>query len=268
MKAAIAEGKDKFTFGGKKFTIDNSAAMIADFEKSVADEVKAATDLRAKSDSEWGDLAGAQAAATARNTVAIGNAEANDVNEALYLARARDPSATNFTFDGKTYTISATQAKMADANRTATLAEIKDLPKFSDAYARARTLLGPNQTFEWNGKQYSTATAEERKDLSGLSIEALNARNLATVTDASRTVGAQTDTAARDAAAIETAKLAAQSATTKSMGETSFLGQIYKDLNEKFRLQGVAANEYLKNNPNSPITASVSSAFDALGDLQ
>jgi hypothetical protein len=268
MNAALADGKDKFTFGGKKFTIDNSAAQIADFTNSVLADERAATDLRTKSDSEWGDLAGAQKDATARNTVALGNAEADNVDEALYLARTRDPSATNFTFDGKTYTISASQSQMADANRTANLAEIKDLPKFSDAYARARTLLGPNQTFEWNGKQYSTATAEERPDLSVPSIEALNARNLATVTDASRTVAAQTDTAARDAAAINTANLAAQSEATKPLAETSFLGQIYKDLNNRLNLNGIAANEYLKNNPNSPITQSVSTAFEAAGELQ
>ena len=47
------------------------------------------------------------------------------------------------------------------------LEEIKGMPKFNDAYAAARKLLGPNQVFEWNGKQYSTATAEERPELSG-----------------------------------------------------------------------------------------------------
>jgi hypothetical protein len=47
------------------------------------------------------------------------------------------------------------------------LEEIKGMSKFNDAYAAARKLLGPNQTFEWNGKQYSTATAEERPELSG-----------------------------------------------------------------------------------------------------
>jgi hypothetical protein len=278
MNAAIAEGLDKFTFGGKTFTIDNSAAQIKDFENSVAAEVKAANDLRAKSDPEFGDLAGAQAAATARNTVAIGNTEADNPEEAAYLAKVRDPSATSFTFDGKTYTISASQSQMAEANRTAALAEIKDLPNFNDAYAQARTLLGPGQTFPWfnpaTGKveQKSTATAAERPDLNitsgDLAIEKINAKNLATTTPEQQAlIDAQTDTAARDAAAIETAKLAAQSSATKSMGNTSFLGQIYKDLNEQFRLQGVAANEYLKNNPNSPITESVSSAFEAAGEL-
>lgn len=263
MNAAIAEGLDKFTFGGKSFTIDNSAAQIADLENTV----RAETAARAASDSEWGDLTGAVTAATARNTVVIGNAEADNPDEALYLARARDPSATNFTFDGKTYTISATQAQMADANRTAALAEIKDLPNFNDAYAQARSLLGPNKTFEWNGKQYSTATAAERPDLSVTSIDALNTRNLATVTDASNTVAAQTDMAARDAAAIETANQISRAAATKPIESTGFFTQLYRDLNERFKLQGEAANEYLRNNPNSPITASVSSAFEAAGEL-
>jgi hypothetical protein len=72
---------------------------------------------------------------------------------------------------------------------------------------------------------------------------------------------------APDQSAAETTRLANLNAGLKSMEKTSFLGQIYKDLNEQFRLQGVAANEYLKNNPNSPITESVSSAFEAAGEL-
>ncbi len=215
MNAAIADGKDKFTFDGKTFTIDNSAAMIADFENSV----KLDTEARAKTDPEWGDLGGAQKDATARNTVAIGNAEADNVDEAAYLAKVRDPSATSFTFDGKTYTVSASQSQMDAANKTATLAEIRDLPAFNDAYARARTLLGPNQTFEWNGKQYSTATAAERPDLNitatDKAIEALNVKNLAATTPEQQAlIDAQTDTTARiygsavNQSAAETARLA------------------------------------------------------------
>ena len=85
------------------------------------------------------------------------------------------------------------------------LEEIKGMSKFNDAYAAARKLLGPNQTFEWNGKQYSTATAEERPELSTPSIDAINAKNLATKTAASSTVAAQNDTAARNAAASASA---------------------------------------------------------------
>ena len=268
MNAAIADGKDKFTFGGKTFAIDNSAAMIADFTNSVLADAKADTDLRTKSDSEWGDLAGAQNAATARNTVTIGNAEANDLSEAAALAKIRDPSATSFTFDGKTYNVSASQSEMAAANKTATLAEIKDLPKFGDAYAQARALLGPNQTFEWNGKQYSTATAAERPDLSAPKVQAATDESAAETARLNRQNTALVTGNAPDQSAAETARLAGQNAYLKSMEKTGFLGQLYKDLNEQFRLQGVAANEYLRDNKNSPITASVSSAFDALGDLQ
>jgi hypothetical protein len=273
MNAAIAEGLDKFTFGGKTFTIDNSAAQIRDFENSVAAEVKAANDLRAKSDPEFGDLAGAQAAATARNTVAIGNTEADNPEEAAYLAKVRDPSATSFTFDGKTYTISASQSQMAEANRTAALAEIRDIPNFNDAFARARDLLGPGQTFPWfnpaTGKveQKSTATAAERPDLSAPKVQPATDESAAETARLTRQNTELLTGNAPDQSAAETTRLANLNAGLKSMEKTSFLGQIYKDLNEQFRLQGVAANEYLKNNPNSPITESVSSAFEAAGEL-
>ena len=261
MNAALADGKDKFTFDGKKFTIDNSAAVAADYTNSVLADAKADTDLRTKSDTEFGDLAGAQSAATARNTVAIGNAEANDLTEAAALAKIRDPSATSFTFDGKTYNVSASQSEMAAANKAATLAEIKDLPKFSDAYAQARTLLGPNQTFEWNGKQYSTATAQERPDLSAPKVQAATDESAAETARLARQNAALVTGNAPDQSAAETARF-------KSMEKTGFFEGLYKDLNDKFKLQGEAANEYLKNNPNSPITASVSSAFEAAGELQ
>jgi hypothetical protein len=152
---------------------------------------------------------------------------------------------------------------MNDAVRADKLNLISQTPRFNDAYRQARELLGPNQTFTWNGKQYSTATAEERPDLSVPSIEALNARNLATVTDASRTVAAQTDTAARDTAAADAARLA----DTK-VESTGFFKNLYNDLNSRLKLQGEGAVEYLKNNPNSPITQSVSTAFEAAGELQ
>ena len=298
MNAAIADGKDKFTFGGKTFTIDNSAAMIADLESSVA----ADTAARANSDSEWGNLAGAITDATARNTVTIGNAEADNADEALYLARARDPSATSFTFDGKTYTISASQAQMADANRTATLAEIRDLPAFNDAYARARTLLGPNQTFEWNGKQYSTATAAERPDLNitsaDLAIEKLNATNLATNTDASNTVGAQTDTTARiygsaeNQSAAETARLAnlnaglsasaskasadaAKAAINSVLGDgfasdlvTQGLSNLHQAVGQTMAFFGGAGSAVGLAGPNNTLTRAGNAAAQAGEDIQ
>jgi hypothetical protein len=45
------------------------------------------------------------------------------------------------------------------------LEEIGKETTFSGAFDKARDLLGPGQTFDWQGKSYSTATAEERPDL-------------------------------------------------------------------------------------------------------
>jgi hypothetical protein len=46
---------------------------------------------------------------------------------------------------------------------------------FSKAFSSARSTLGPGQTFQWNGKQYSTATAEERPDLARRESQAQDA---------------------------------------------------------------------------------------------
>jgi hypothetical protein len=45
------------------------------------------------------------------------------------------------------------------------LEEIGKETTFSGAFDKARDLLGPGETFDWKGKSYSTATAEERPDL-------------------------------------------------------------------------------------------------------
>lgn len=56
---------------------------------------------------------------------------------------------------------------MDDAVRADKLDLIKNASTFGDAFAQARELLGPGKTFEWNGKQYSTATFAENPELSG-----------------------------------------------------------------------------------------------------
>lgn len=55
-------------------------------------------------------------------------------------------------------------------------AQIAEKPTFNEAYALARERLGAGATFTWQGKSYSTATAEERPDLSaaGLAAKALS----------------------------------------------------------------------------------------------
>jgi hypothetical protein len=143
---------------------------------------------------------------------------------------------------------------MGDAVRAEKLNLISQTPRFNDAYSQARELLGPNQTFTWNGKQYSTATAEERPDLS-----APAARPAPPVQPAT------------DQSAAETARLTSKNAeldrSFKAAESTGFFRSLYNDLNNQFKLQGEGAVEYLKNNPNSPITSNVSTALEASGEL-
>ena len=106
---------------------------------------------------------------------------------------------TNFT--ASTFNANQDEFGNYDAAVAANAAAGAPKTSFGDAYSAARTAFGPNATFTWNGKQYSTASATERPDLNVSSIDALNAKNLATVTDASKTVAAQSDIAARAAAA-------------------------------------------------------------------
>jgi hypothetical protein len=219
MNAAIADGKDKFTFGGKTFAIDNSAAMIADFEKSVAAEEKAASDLRAKSDPEYGDLTGAQAAATARNTVAIGNAEADNPDEAAYLAKLRDPTATQFSYGGKTYTMGVSSSVMDKAIAESKAAELRDnianAPTRAEAFKIAREgKLGANDVFTWQGKSYSAGTAEERPDLVPKTTEP--------------TVAAATDQSAAETNRLlgQNASLVTGNAPNQSAAETARLNNL------------------------------------------
>ena len=207
---AADSGYNKFTFDGKTYTLDNdnSTANIANLENIVAQETadtKAKTTATNLSGGEF-DGVDAQVAATAKaNNTVIGNAEADDVTQAAALAKLRNPTGTTFTFDGKTYTLGTSNADVTSAlattQKATALQDIQNAPNFNAAYAAARTALGPNQTFTWNGKQYSTATAAERPDLNitaaDKAIEALNASNLATTTNASNTVAAQNDTLAR-----------------------------------------------------------------------
>lgn len=148
-----------------------------------------------------------------------------------------------------------------DATRVERLDQISNQPKFADAYSQARALLGPNQTFTWQGKEYSTATAQERPDLSAPKVQAATDESAAETARLNRLNTSLVTGNAPDQSAAETARL-------KSMEKTGFFESLYKDLNDKFKLQGEAANKYLRDNPNSPITASVSSAFEAAGELQ
>jgi hypothetical protein len=125
-------------------------------------------------DTEFGNLKGAQDAATARtkaDIVAVGNAEADNPQEAQYLALSRNPNATQFTYGGQTYTVGGLDNRVTselDRVRTQELnSNIANAPSRSEAFKIAREALGAGQTFTWNGQSYSTSTAEERPDLTG-----------------------------------------------------------------------------------------------------
>lgn len=94
-----------------------------------------------------------------------------------------------------------------DAARTIALNTISTLPKFNDAFAQARTLLGPNQTFTWNGKQYSTATTAERPDLSTATVQAPTDQSAAETARLNRLNTSLVTGNAPDQSAAETTRL-------------------------------------------------------------
>ena len=269
LQAADAAGYSKFTFGGKTYTIDtnNAGNTIALLE---ADALKTNTAANLKGGEFQGVDAQTAATAKANNTV-IGNAEADNLEEATYLARQRNPTGSTFTYGGVTYDMGASSSAVNNAINEAKTLELKNnianASSRDEAFRIAREGgLGAKDVFTWNGKSYSAATATERPDLAGPSIESLNKANLATVTDASKTVGAQGDMAAR---AIAADALALQQANaTKKIESSGVFSSLVNTIQNQMKLSSAAANDYLKNNPNSPITNSVSTAYEAAGNLQ
>ena len=231
---ASDSGYNKFTFDGKTYTLnnDNATNTIAQLESDAAKTN--ATNLAAttKTNLAGGEFDGvdAQVAATAKaNNTVIGNNEANDLTEAMALAKARNPTGASFTFGGQTYTMgtsdAAVNAALAATKKETALNDIQNASTFNDAYASAREVLGPNQTFTWNGKQYSTQSATEAEQAAQAKIDALNAKNLSTQTAASSTVAAQNDQAARDAAAKDTAaRVSAANVLASNKGGTDYWG--------------------------------------------
>jgi hypothetical protein len=268
-KFAEDSGYNKFTFDGKTYTLDNNNAAntIALLE---ADALKTNTAANLKGGEFQGVDAQAAATAKANNTI-IGNTEANDLDEAKALAKLRNPTGTSFTYGGNTYTMGASSSAVDKALNEAKTEELKNnianASSRDEAFRIAREGgLGAKDVFTWNGKSYSAATATERPDLAGPSIDQLNKTNLATVTDASKTVGAQGDMAART---IASDALALKQATaTKAIESTGFFSNLANTIQNQMKLSSEAATDYLKNNPKSPITNSVSTAYEAAGNLQ
>ena len=52
----------------------------------------------------------------------------------------------------------------SDSNEEIFPSIIEQEKSFSEAFAEARSLLGPGKTFSWNGSEYSTLYAEEKTD--------------------------------------------------------------------------------------------------------
>jgi hypothetical protein len=120
---------------------------------------------------EFGGFGDATKATTERNVLNISNTEANTPEEAANLAASKGYS--SFTFGGTTYALSASAQ---DVDRQVANQEIASQSSFNDAYKVARERLGPGQTFEWNGKSYSTDTREENPVLAAASDAAIAAK--------------------------------------------------------------------------------------------
>lgn len=149
---------------------------------------------------------------------------------------------------------------MDDLVRADKLDLIKNTPNFNDAFSQARALLGPNQTFEWNGRQYSTATFAENPALGGNVVPGASS----TTAGGGRGSYAGFDAAAAAESAGKSNKPAAEA---KDIKETGFWSNLADSISNQMNLSSKAANDYLKNNPNSPITKSVSEAYEAAGEL-
>jgi hypothetical protein len=130
LQAADAAGYGKFTFDGKTYTIDaNQNANIANLENIVKAETEATKTATTATNLKGGEYQGvdAQTAATAKaNNTVIGNAEADNPEEAAYLAKQRNPTGTSFTYGGQTYTMGASTSAVDKAITEAKTEELKN----------------------------------------------------------------------------------------------------------------------------------------------
>jgi len=153
--------------------------------------------------------------------------------------------------------IKAGAGEFAGAGASQAVSEkISNAPNFSAAYAAAREAFGPNSTFNYQGKLYSTATFQEDPKL-----------GLTPVEGSGRGV-ASGKTAEQEAALLNTANALAAAQSAKPVESTGFFQNLSNALSNQMKLSSDAANAYLQNNPNSPITQSVSTALEAAGELQ
>ena len=258
----LSAGRKTFVTNAVKTTIQNGGNLSAD---QLADAAIAAGITAIEESKKGINAVAIKADETVKNAVneAISNtASTNEPTTSVFANKEIKSSITDEP--PKIDTITAGNIELPNVMADA-LEQVKNMSSFNEAYSTARKLLGSNQVFEWNGKKFSTDTAAENPALANASIEAISARNLATKTNASGTVAAQSDTAARATAAEELAK---QQAALKATEKTGFFTNLVNSVQDQMKLSSDAANDYLKNNPDSPITNSVSTAMEAAGNLQ
>lgn len=200
-----------------------------------------------------------------KDVIEIKSDEANTPEEAAALARSRNAAASGFTFGGQEYRLTIpTGVGGEQIRRQADLQDIATAPTFNDAFSKARSLLGPNQTFEWQGKQYSTATFAERPDLAGTSVVPG-----ATSTTAGAGRGSYAGFDAEQAAtALGNQQTATAARAAETVQSTGLWNRAVDFIKDTMKLSSEAANDYLRNNPDSPFTQNVSTAMEAAGELQ
>lgn len=169
--AAISAGATEEEALAASNAVTNSIASIGSDTKVTSETGDVKTDLMSGVTMSnvddidvWSGLSDAIKDATERNTLNISNDQADDLDQAAAMAGARGFS--TFTYDGKTYNITASSQELAQQIANA---EISVATSFSDAYKIARNAFGPGQVFEWNGKKYSTDTREENPSLAAAS---------------------------------------------------------------------------------------------------
>jgi hypothetical protein len=199
------------------------------------------------------------AAATSRDTTydpdlvdaTAGQALATKIANAQEAVRMGAGEATG------TGEIKAGAGEFAGAGASQTVSEkISNAPNFGAAYAAAREAFGPNATFNYQGKLYSTATFQEDPKLGFKPVEGSGRGTAAG------------KTAEQETALINTANALAAAQSAKPVESTGFFQNLSNALSNQMKLSSDAANAYLQNNPNSPITQSVSTALEAAGELQ
>lgn len=148
---ADAAGFGKFTFDGKTYLVNNNNAAknIAALEAEVAADAAAAQAVTTAANLKGEDFEGydqAVAANAARNTTAIGNTEADTPEEAAWLAKQRNPTGTQFTFGGQTYTMGGS----SDAVRQAIFdSKMAGAANAAEARKIALEEYGANKIVEW-----------------------------------------------------------------------------------------------------------------------